>query len=120
MLKFMLFQIPFEEDVKNFVFSGFKEILQGDEDETQREEDERASKQQVCDNLIDSMMLDNDVLCSEKIPSPFHTAFNKTILQRSVRTQEEGLVKVRGDAFDRMVVPPSVLQKAKPHHHNIA
>jgi Ku70/Ku80 beta-barrel domain len=112
--RLMLFELPWDDDVKKLHFHGFTEVLEGENDETQSEADERTKKQQACDKLVDAMMLDSDTICSEKIPSPFHTAFHKTILQRAVRGQEAGLVNVRGDAFDKIVVPSSVLGKAKP------
>ena len=68
----------------------------------------------MCDDLVDAMMLESDTLCSDKIPSPFHTAFHKTILQRAVRGQKAGLEKARGDEFDKMQVPQSLVEKAKP------
>ena len=74
------------------------------------------TKQQVCDNLVDTMMLDDNTLCSEKIPSPYHTSFNKTVLERAVKGKDAGLINVRDDASfaEQMMTPAHVVEKAKP------
>ena len=89
--RLLMFKLPFCDDVKCFGVEGFHDILEADDengdtvddDEKEKSQSQHSikslqSKAQASDDLIDSLMLPDDTICSGKIPSPFMTSFNKS------------------------------------------
>lgn len=126
--RLLLFKLPFCDDVKCFGLEGFQDILddeEGGEESNQKSQSQHSikslhsSKNQASDDLIDSLMLPDDVICSGKIPSPFHTSFNKTILKRATATEQErrnemdDIVAVR-EQLDLMAIPKEVMEGSAP------
>ena len=73
----------------------------------------------MSDDLVDSLMLPNDAICSARIPSPFHTSFNKTILKRAtaneqdLRKEMDDIVAVR-EQLDLMALPKDIMDRSAP------
>ena len=115
--RLILFTLPFCDDVKVFNKPTFHDVLEEDEEEDD-EEDENvplSQKAQAADALIDAFMLPNDAICSERIASPFHTSFYKTVLRRAVKRKEPNendLIAVR-EHLDPMKTPQEVVERAK-------
>ena len=122
--RLLLFKLPFCDDVKCFGLEGFQDILeeednQGDEGKLQQPSASLYAKNQVSDDLVDSLMLPNDAICSARIPSPFHTSFNKTILKRAtaseqdLRKEMDDIVAVR-EQLDLMALPKDIMDRSAP------
>ena len=125
--RLLLFKLPFCDDVKCFGLEGFQDVLEeeeGGEESKQSSQSQYSvkslhSKNQASDDLVDSLMLPDDAICSGKIPSPFFTSFNKTILKRATATEQEGrnemddIVAVR-EQLDLMAIPKDAMNRSAP------
>jgi len=130
--RLLMFKLPFSDDVKSFNLEGFHETLEGPEEagrasvaKTQSQshfsETSLQSKTQASDNLVDALMLPDDAIRNDKIPSPFLASFNKTMLKRSTRKRGEkshdDLCAVR-EQFDRLALPSNIAKSSAPALRN--
>lgn len=67
-------QVPFDDDVTSLQLPPLHKFSKDE------------PKMKVCYDLIDSLMLPTDVLCSGKVPNPSIRFFNKTIFKRAVES----------------------------------
>jgi Ku70/Ku80 beta-barrel domain len=102
----VLLHIPFDGEIKQLGLDSLTPYLEDDDSERQ------SAKEQACNDLIDSLMLPDDVLCSGKVPSPLLRSFNQTKIKRAMDPLAP-VVKVRPSSDDRMVTPADVLRRAE-------
>lgn len=95
--RLLTLQIPFEGEVRNLALQPLPE--------------EVPDKAKVCDALIDSLMLDDDVLESGSIPSFFDRSFNQTKLHRALHPGSDKVVVTRD--VGRTSTPQHVLKGAR-------
>jgi Ku70/Ku80 beta-barrel domain/Ku70/Ku80 N-terminal alpha/beta domain len=102
----VLLHIPFDREIKQLGLDSLTPYLEDDDSER------KSAKEEACDDLIDSLMLPDDVLCSGKVPSPLLRSFNQTKIKRAMDPLAP-VVKVRPSPDDQMVTPADVLRRAK-------
>ena len=95
--RLLTLQIPYEGEVRNLALQPLPETT--------------PDKSQVCDNFIDSLMLDDDVLESGTVPSPFYRSWHQTKLQRALHPGSEEIVQTRDESL--MATPKHVLKGAE-------
>lgn len=66
----------------------------------------------VCENLIDSLMLDDDELDYREISNPLIRSYWKTVIERVVNPDQE-IISVRNEQEDDMKTPAATLKKAR-------
>ena len=72
-----------------------------------------AAEATVADDLIDSMMLPDDCLRSEKIANPAVRSYNKTLIDRAINPKAPlAFTRVKGPK-DPMSTPQDIIEKAK-------
>jgi ATP-dependent DNA helicase 2 subunit 2 len=104
-LHLVFLQLPFAGEVKQLEMRSFDEFFA---------DAETASKSKACDAVIDSLMLPDNVLESEKIPSPFYRSWKETMMKRVVDPTAEVVAVRTFDKQDPMVTPSDVLERAIP------
>lgn len=104
-IRLVVLQIPFDGEVKKLDLDSLEDFLGGGDEQA-------ANKSKVCDDLIESLMLPDGVLCSGQVPSPLLRSFNQTKVKRAMDPKAP-IVKVRPTDDDRMVTPPEVMHRAE-------
>lgn len=105
-----ILQIPFGGETKKIDLDCFDEYLEVDPDGNAAEDE----KTKACDDLIASLMLPENILCSGHVPSPLLRSCNQTKIQRAINPKAEIVCVRTNDELDPMVTPPEILEKAEP------
>ena len=99
-----MMQLPFNSDVRIPQLRNFDDVLSKP----------NPKAEQVCDDLIESLMLPNDVLDYTHIANPKIRSFYKTAVRR-VLDREAAVVRTRTDQFSGpMATPAEIRNKAQP------
>mmetsp|Transcript_15554 Transcript_15554/g.21954 ORF Transcript_15554/g.21954 Transcript_15554/m.21954 type:complete len:762 (+) Transcript_15554:110-2395(+) len=110
-LSVLFMQLPYANDVQKLRMSSLEAIIIGNDGN-------RGTKANACDDLIDTLMLPDDSLQSEKIASPAIRAFYRTVTNRAIDPTCPPFVFARagggtnGDD-DRMQTKASILDRAR-------
>ncbi len=105
-----ILQIPFGGETKKIDLDCFDDYLDVDSDGNAVEDE----KTKACDDLIASLMLPENILCSGQVPSPLLRSCNQTKIQRAIDPKAD-IVCIRSNVDDPMV--PDLLQTAEPVLH---
>jgi hypothetical protein len=119
-----MFGLPFSGEAKNMEMVNLKDILEAEKAEEEENENEKEeekctfdAKVRASDDLVQSLMLPDDAICNERIPSPFLRSFHQTILKRAMNRNpsKDDLVFAREfGPNDPMATPPDILESARP------
>lgn len=93
-------QLPFQDDIPTRILPSF-------------EPSKDATKENVCDDLIDSLMLDSDALDYTRIPNPRIRSFHQTVVSRVIDPKLP-VIPARPEEDDPMATPRNVLEHARP------
>ncbi len=107
-LRLAFLHLPFAGEVRELSMESFTDII--------NETDDRKSN--VCDDLIDSLMLPDGCLDSGMVFSPFHRSWNQTMVKR-VFDPSVKPVTIR-QQVDPLKTPPDILAAAETALRNFA
>ena len=99
-------QLPFAKDLQILTMQPLDDVAGSN------------SRAQICDDLIDSLMLPDECMNHEKVPNPAVRSFNKTLIERSIDPSAD-IATTRSKATnssmseDTISTPSIILKKAE-------
>lgn len=99
-------QLPFAKDLQILTMQPLDDVAGSN------------SRAQICDDLIDSLMLPDECMNHEKVPNPAVRSFNKTLIERSIDPSAD-IATTRSKATnssmseDTISTPSTILKKAE-------